>query len=78
MARVTKDPMKPLRLRMMEMDYDQEALGEALGKSRSYVSERMLLHREWSWGEIRKMCDLLEIPREKAWDFFPPPESAAQ
>ena len=30
MARVTKNPMKPLRLRMMEMDYDQTALGEAL------------------------------------------------
>ena len=73
MARVTKNPMKPLRLRMMEMDYDQTALGEALGRSSTYMSARMMLYREWTWGDIRRMCDLLEIPHEKAWDFFPLP-----
>ncbi len=65
-------PFAKLRGRMHEMDINSNALANFLGRSQSYVSTRMTHNSSWELDEIYKILDLLMIPPEEIFTYFPP------
>lgn len=65
-------PFAKLRGKMSEMDINNNALANFLGRSPSYVSTRMTHNYSWELDEIYKILDLLMIPQEEIFTYFPP------
>jgi DNA-binding XRE family transcriptional regulator len=63
---------KALRKEMYGADLDQETLGKALGKSRTYISNRLSGRYEWDMSDVYAICKLFDIPHEKIAEYFPP------
>ena len=62
----------PLRMRMIEQDYDQAGLARITGRSESYIGERMRGQAPWSADDMDLIGTALEIPREKYAHYFVP------
>ena len=60
-----------LRGRLEEWGVDQRWVGHKLGKSTSYVCQRMVGKKSWTMEEAYKLCDILQIPPENILDYFP-------
>jgi DNA-binding XRE family transcriptional regulator len=63
---------KALRMEMYGADLDQETFGKALGKSRTYISNRLSSRYEWDMSDVYAICKLFDIPHEKIAEYFPP------
>lgn len=64
-----------LRGRMAEMEVTGEALANYIGRSTTYVSNRMTRNsRGYSWtvDEVYKILDFLEVPQSEIFTYFPP------
>lgn len=65
-------PFAKLRGKIAEMGYNLSAVANYLNRSRSYVSNRMMHAADWKIDEAYKVLDLLEIPYEEIFTYFPP------
>lgn len=65
-------PFAKLRGKMSEMDINNNALANFLNRSPSYVSTHMTHSQSWELDEIYKILDLLMIPPEEIFTYFPP------
>lgn len=63
---------RKLRALMFEMELDQKYLCQTLGKSQSYITERMTQKRPWSMDEVYTICNLLGIQHSDIPTYFPP------
>lgn len=64
-----------LRGRMAELDVTGEMLAHYIGRSKTYVSNRMTRNsRGYSWtiDEVYKILNFLEIPPSEIFTYFPP------
>lgn len=68
---MARDPMLPLRLKMMEQGYTQKQLCGEIGCCEGYFVERIMCRRDWKLGDVYKICDTLNIPMEQIVDYFP-------
>ncbi len=64
-------PYSKLRGRMAEMDIPNYALANFLNVSTAYVSSRMTNRYSWTIEEVYKIMDLLMIPQEELFEYFP-------
>ena len=66
-------PYPKLRGAMQERDIRNMDLAALLGRSRSYVSQRMTA-KEYFWDihEIYAILAYLEIPLDRVFEYFPP------
>ncbi len=68
-------PYAKLRGRMAELGVTGETLANYIGRSKTYVSNRMTRgSRSYSWtvDEVYKILDFLEIPQSEIFTYFPP------
>ena len=68
-------PYAKLRGRMAELEVTGEMLANHIGRSKTYVSNRMIRDpRGYSWtvDEVYKILDFLEIPQNEIFTYFPP------
>lgn len=63
---------RKLRALMVEKEVDQKYLCEQLGKSQSYITERITQKRPWSMDEVYTICALLGIQHDEIPVYFPP------
>lgn len=59
-----------LRGRIRARYRTQALFAEALGISECSLSQKLNGHTEWTAGEIRKSCELLEIPENDLHLYF--------
>ena len=59
-----------LRGRIRARYRTQALFAEALGISECSLSQKLNGHTEWTAGEIRKACELLEIPESEIHTYF--------
>lgn len=62
---------KKLKTELFANDIDQKYLCKKLGKSQTYISDRMMGRRPWSMDDVYTLCDLLQIPCEQIPEYFP-------
>lgn len=60
-----------LRGRMYENQVDQLTLSKIIGKSRSYISGRMLAKAPFDLEDVYKICTFLGIPDSQISEYFP-------
>ena len=60
-----------LRQKMIEREFTQKDLCEAIGRSESNFSLKMNGRISWTWQDICRICRALDIPTEEAGKFFP-------
>ena len=65
---------KRLKLKIKEVFDTQEAFAEAMGMSKTALSQRLNGSVEWKASEMAKACDLLHIPLVDMWLFFYVPQ----
>lgn len=68
-------PYAKLRGRMAELDVTGETLANYIGRSTTYVSNRMSRNsRGYSWtvDEVYKILNFLEVPQSEIFTYFPP------
>ena len=59
-----------LRGRIVEKFGSQSAFAEAMGWRKALVSAKLNNKSEWSFPEVMKACELLEIPLKEAHLYF--------
>jgi hypothetical protein len=69
-------PFARLRAEMKYHDIDEAYLGERLGRSHKYISERLMAKAPWTMDEVYTILDLINWPTEKMHEIFPPRRSA--
>ncbi len=62
---------KKLKTEMFAQDIDQKYLCEKLGKSQTYITQRMTGKKPWTMADVYIICDLLKIPYANIAVFFP-------
>ncbi len=67
----TGKPYETLRRAMVLMDIDQGYLGNKIGRSRRYVSQRFNGHEDWTQGDMYKILDLLHLDYKYMYIYFP-------
>lgn len=65
-------PYAKLRGKMAEAEVTGETLANYIGKSKTYVSNRMKHNYSWTIDEVYKILNFLEIPCEEIFTYFPP------
>lgn len=60
-----------LKGRIAENEMDQRCIREAIGKSQTYVTQRMTGRKPWTMDDVYTLCDLLSIPTSDIPVFFP-------
>lgn len=63
-------PFKKLRLRMVEMDYNQEDLAKATGICKSTLSLRIRALAPFDAPQIAAICKVLNIPTDQIGAYF--------
>lgn len=61
---------RKLKGKIKEVFDTQEAFAEAMGMSKTALSQRLNGSVEWKASEIAKACDLLHIPLADAFLYF--------
>ena len=61
-----------LRRALFEADMPQAELAKPLGRSPGYVDVRMAGRASWTMADAYTICDVLHIPREEIYKYFPP------
>lgn len=59
-----------LRGRIVEKFWSQSAFAEAMGWRKALLSAKLNNKSEWSFPEVMKACELLEIPLKDAHLYF--------
>lgn len=62
--------MNKLKGKIKEVFDTQEAFAEAMGMSKTAISQRLNKSVEWKLTEIAKACDVLHIPLSDAYLYF--------
>ena len=62
---------KKLKGEMFANDIDQKYLCKELGKSKTYMTNRMTGRYPWCMDDVYKICDLLEITYDRISEYFP-------
>lgn len=72
MRRVTK--YKKLQFHMMMNEYEYEDIAKCLGRSKDYVGRHLRMEKGFTFplDEAYKILELMKIPREKIFEYFPP------
>lgn len=66
-------PFKNLRMRMVQLDYNQEELSKASGIPKATLSQRINGNRPFDTYQISALCKVLKIkPEEIGLYFFEP------
>ena len=63
---------RKLKGRMAENEIDQKCIREALGKSQTYITQRMTGRKPWTMDDVYILCNLLDISNGEISVFFPP------
>ena len=58
-------PFKNLRMRMVQLDYNQEELGKAAGIPKATLSQRINGKKPFDAYQISALCKVLEIKPEE-------------
>ena len=61
-----------LRGRMAELEATNEDLANHIGRSKTYVSNRMTRNSSWTIDEVYKILNFLELPQNEIFTYFPP------
>ncbi|WP_290772488.1 helix-turn-helix transcriptional regulator [Anaerofustis sp.] len=61
---------KKIRARLLEIGGNLDTLSKSIGKSRSYVNQRINAYRYWSEEDIYKILHFLDVPEENLSEFF--------
>lgn len=61
-----------LRGRMRELDITGESLAFYLGRSKSYVSRRLVKKESWDIDDVYNVLDFLDLPLSEIYTYFPP------
>lgn len=68
-------PHKALRSLMCGEDINQEYLASLVGRSTTYISDRITGKRPWDFDTMCRIIDELKIPRDQIFLYFPPYEA---
>lgn len=60
-----------LKGRIAENEMDQKCIREAIGKSQTYVTQRMTGRKPWTMDDVYTLCDLLNIQTSEIPLYFP-------
>lgn len=63
---------KKLKTLMFSNDIDQKTLCVELGKSQTYLTNRMTGKQPFEIDVVYAICDYFEIPYEQISEYFPP------
>ena len=63
-------PFKNLRMRMVQLDYNQEELSKAAGITKATLSQRINGNRPFDAYQISALCKELEIKPEEIGRYF--------
>lgn len=63
--------MKKLKAELFANDITQQMLCKELNRSQTYMSQRMTGKRPFDMEDVYQICDLLEIPYGKIYEYFP-------
>lgn len=61
-----------LRGRMAEMEVTSEDLANYIGRSKTYISNRMTHNYSWTIDEVYKILEYLELSQSEIFVYFPP------
>lgn len=62
---------KKLKGCMFENDLTQKMLAEIIGRSETYITNRMTGHYPWTLDDVYDICKALGIPSEEICVYFP-------
>lgn len=62
---------KKLKTEMYANDVDQKILCKAIGRSESYMTQRMTGRKPFNLNDVYCICRCLHIPCEKIHEYFP-------
>lgn len=65
--------LKKLKAAFMFADVDYDYLVTKLGRSKSYICDRVTGRVPWTIWEVYFLCDLLGIPYSDIPEYFPKP-----
>lgn len=65
-------PYAKLRGKMAEMDINNTALANYIGRSSGYISTHLNNKYSWEIDVAYKILELLEVPKEQIVEYFPP------
>ena len=60
-----------LRGALAEIDMGQRELAIRLGKSKTYVMERMTAKKPWDLTDCYAIIDLVKVPNDQMFELFP-------
>lgn len=63
-------PFKNLRMRMVQLDYNQEELSKAAGIPKATLSQRINGKKPFNAPQISALCKVLEIKPEEIGRYF--------
>jgi transcriptional regulator with XRE-family HTH domain len=61
----------PLKKHLYAKEIEQKELCKVLGRSQTYITQRMTEKRPWSIDEVYTICDIANIPPEEICKYFP-------
>ena len=64
-------PFKLLRTKLFEADINQIYLAELMGRSETYITNRMTCKYPWSQQDMYFIMDLLKITYSEMYIYFP-------
>lgn len=64
-------PYAKLRGALAEIDMGQRELAIRLGKSKTYVMERMTARKPWDLSDCYTILDLFKVSQDQLAEFFP-------
>lgn len=65
--------LKKLKAAFMFANINYDYLVQKLGRSKSYICDRVTGQEPWDIWEIYQLCDLLSIPYSDIPEYFPKP-----
>ncbi len=70
---IARQKLKKLKAAFMFADIDYDYLIIKLGRSKSYICDRVTGRAPWTIWEVYQLCDLLDIPYSDIPIYFPNP-----
>lgn len=62
---------RKLKGRLAKNEIDQKYICQVLGRSQTYITQRMTGRKPWTMDDVYAMCDLLKIPTAEIAIYFP-------
>lgn len=62
---------KKLKTALFANDIDQKMLCKKLGKSQTYITQRMMGRKPWTMDDVYVICELVNLPLNEVPIYFP-------